>query len=53
VIVYCNTGTEASHLCFALRELLDYPNVRIYVPSWTEWAARASLPIEGAAANGR
>jgi thiosulfate/3-mercaptopyruvate sulfurtransferase len=46
VIVYCNTGTEASHLYFALRALLHYPRVRVYVPSWTEWAAREDLPIE-------
>ncbi|HWA58459.1 MAG TPA: sulfurtransferase [Gemmatimonadales bacterium] len=46
VIVYCNTGTEASHVYFALHLLLGYPNVRVYVPSWTEWAAREDLPIE-------
>jgi len=46
VILYCNTGTEASHAYFALRNLLEYPNVRVYVPSWTEWAARDDLPIE-------
>jgi thiosulfate/3-mercaptopyruvate sulfurtransferase len=46
VIVYCNTGTEASHLHFALSELLEYPNVRVYVPSWTAWAAEMELPVE-------
>lgn len=46
VIVYCNTGTEASHLYFALRALLGYPNVRVYVPSWTEWSEREDLPIQ-------
>lgn len=46
VLLYCNTGTEASHAYFALRNLLGYPNVRVYVPSWTEWAAREDLPIE-------
>lgn len=45
VIVYCNTGTEATHVYFALRELLSYPNVDVYVPSWTDWSARADLPI--------
>lgn len=47
VFVYCNTGTEASHVYFALRMLLGYPRVRVYVPSWTEWSARSDLPVEG------
>jgi thiosulfate/3-mercaptopyruvate sulfurtransferase len=46
VIVYCNTSTEASHVFFALRELLAYPRVRIYVGSWNEWAENESLPVE-------
>lgn len=45
IITYCNTGTEASHLYFVLRALLGYPNVRIYVPSWTEWSEREDLPV--------
>jgi thiosulfate/3-mercaptopyruvate sulfurtransferase len=46
IFIYCNTGTEASHAYFALRLLLGYPDVRIYVPSWTAWADRDDLPIE-------
>jgi thiosulfate/3-mercaptopyruvate sulfurtransferase len=46
IIVYCNSSTEASHLHFALRNLLGYPRVRIYVGSWTEWAEKSELPIE-------
>lgn len=46
VIVYCNTGTEATHLYFALRNILGYPRVNVYVPSYTEWAAREELPVE-------
>ena len=46
IITYCNSATEASHVYFTLRYLLDYPRVRIYVGSWTEWAENASLPIE-------
>ena len=45
VIAYCNTGTEATHVYFALHELLGYPNVDVYVPSWTDWSAREELPI--------
>jgi thiosulfate/3-mercaptopyruvate sulfurtransferase len=50
VIVYCNTGTEATHVYFTLRELLGYPNVEVYVPSWTDWSARSELPVVSAAA---
>jgi thiosulfate/3-mercaptopyruvate sulfurtransferase len=46
IIVYCNSTTEASHVHFTLRYLLNYPRVRIYVGSWTEWAEREELPIE-------
>jgi thiosulfate/3-mercaptopyruvate sulfurtransferase len=46
IIVYCNSGTEASHVLFALRYLLGYPRVRIYVGSWTQWAEREELPTE-------
>ena len=45
VIAYCNSATEASHVYFALRYLLRYPRVRIYVGSWTEWAENDSLPV--------
>jgi thiosulfate/3-mercaptopyruvate sulfurtransferase len=46
LILYCNSTTEASHVYFALRNLLNYPRVRIYSGSWTEWAEREELPIE-------
>jgi thiosulfate/3-mercaptopyruvate sulfurtransferase len=46
IIVYCNTSTEASHVFFALRYVLGYPRVRIYVGSWNEWAENESLPLE-------
>lgn len=46
IIIYCNSGTEASHVYFALRYLLGYPRVRIYTGSWTQWAERSELPIE-------
>jgi len=46
IIAYCNSASEASHVHFALRNLLGYPRVRVYVGSWTEWAEREELPIE-------
>ncbi|HEU5171595.1 MAG TPA: rhodanese-like domain-containing protein [Gemmatimonadales bacterium] len=46
IIAYCSTSAEASHIFFAMRYLLGYPNVRIYVGSWNEWAEREELPIE-------
>lgn len=46
IILYCNSGTEASHVYFALRYLLGYPRVWIYAGSWTQWAEREELPVE-------
>jgi thiosulfate/3-mercaptopyruvate sulfurtransferase len=45
LILYCNSTTEATHVYFALHDLLGYPKVRIYTGAWTEWAAREDLPI--------
>lgn len=45
IVAYCNSATEASHVHFALRSLLGYPRVRIYVGSWTEWAENDALPV--------
>jgi thiosulfate/3-mercaptopyruvate sulfurtransferase len=46
IIVYCNSGTEASHVFFALKYILGYPRVRIYTGAWSQWAEREDLPIE-------
>ncbi len=53
VVVYCNTGTEASHAWFALKLLLGYPNVSVYVPSFTQWAGNDAWPVESAGAAAR
>ena len=53
MIIYCNTGTEASHAYFALKFLLGYPDVQVYVPSFTQWAENADWPLEGSGAAAR
>ena len=34
VITYCTIGNRASEAWFALKYLLDYPDVRVYYGSW-------------------
>lgn len=53
IVIYCNTGTEASHAYFALKLLLGYPNVQVYVPSFTQWAGNSTWPVEGGGAAAR
>jgi thiosulfate/3-mercaptopyruvate sulfurtransferase len=53
LILYCNSTTEATHVFFALKYLLGYPEVRIYTGAWTEWAERDDLPIESGPAAAR
>jgi thiosulfate/3-mercaptopyruvate sulfurtransferase len=45
VIVYCRTGREASHLYFTLKDVLGFPNVRLYRGSWVEWSSDQNLPF--------
>lgn len=49
VIAYCNGGLESSHIYFVLHTLLDYPHVRVYDGSFTEYAAHTELPITAGA----
>jgi thiosulfate/3-mercaptopyruvate sulfurtransferase len=46
VITYCTIGNRASEAWFALKYLLDYPDVRVYYGSWVEWGKATDTPIE-------
>ncbi len=48
VVAYCRIGERSSHTWFALKHLLDYPNVRNYDGSWTEWGSMVDVPVEKA-----
>ena len=37
VILYCQTGTRASHMYFVLKEILKYPKVKVYDGSYNDW----------------
>lgn len=47
VIVYCGSGVTASPLFAALKEL-DYPNVKLYVGSFSDWISEQDAQIETA-----
>ncbi len=44
-VVYCGTGREATLLYLYLRSVLEWPNVKLYEGSWTQWSADPSLPV--------
>ena len=46
IIVYCQTGREASHLYFTLKYVLGFPHVLLYRGSWVEWSADKTMPIK-------
>jgi thiosulfate/3-mercaptopyruvate sulfurtransferase len=45
IVTYCTVGNRAAQAWFALRHLLGYPDVSVYVGSWAEWGFRADAPI--------
>ncbi|MFW6157618.1 MAG: sulfurtransferase, partial [Balneolaceae bacterium] len=46
IISYCRIGERSAHSWFVLNELLEYPKVRNYDGSWTEWGNLIEAPIE-------
>jgi thiosulfate/3-mercaptopyruvate sulfurtransferase len=46
IIAYCESGPRAADAYFALKELLGYTNVKVYVGSWMEWGNDAKYPVE-------
>ena len=46
IIAYCRIGERSAHTWFVLHELLEYPSVRNYDGSWTEWGSMVGMPIE-------
>lgn len=45
IIVTCSTGREATLQYIVLKHLLNYPKVRIYEGSWTEYSSYPDLPV--------
>ncbi|WP_420412488.1 sulfurtransferase [Roseibium sp.] len=46
VISYCRLAHRATLASFAMTELLEFENVRVYDGSWTEWGSMVGMPIE-------
>jgi thiosulfate/3-mercaptopyruvate sulfurtransferase len=46
IITYCEGGPRAADTYFALKDLLGYPNVKVYVGGWLEWGNDEKYPIE-------
>ncbi len=46
VIAYCRIGERSSHTWFVLSELLDFPSVKNYDGSWTEYGSLVGVPVE-------
>jgi len=46
VITYCEGGPRAADAYFVMKEILGYPNVKVYIGSWMEWGNDTKYPVE-------
>ena len=46
VVVYCNSGHQASEGFYTLKVRLGHPDVRLYQGSWLEWSMTPDTPRE-------
>ncbi len=46
VVVYCNSGHQASEGFYVLKYVLAHPDVRLYQGSWLEWSMTPGTPRE-------
>ncbi|HHH55370.1 MAG TPA: sulfurtransferase, partial [Bacteroidetes bacterium] len=44
-VVYCKTGVKASVVFVALKNILEYPNVKLYDGAYLEWELKGK-PLE-------
>lgn len=49
VVVYCNSGHQASETFYTLRFRLGHPDARLYQGSWLEWSMTPGTPRESSA----
>jgi thiosulfate/3-mercaptopyruvate sulfurtransferase len=49
VVVYCNSGHQASEGFYTLKYRLGHPDVRLYQGSWLEWSMTPDTPRETSA----
>jgi thiosulfate/3-mercaptopyruvate sulfurtransferase len=46
IVCYCRLSHRASLAWMAMTYVLDYPDVKIYDGSWTEWGSIVGYPVE-------
>jgi len=46
IILYCQDGADAALNFLVLKDILHYPNVKVYEAGWLEWGNDFNLPIE-------